>query len=171
MNELLLKSISLGAIGIIVFSSVYIVLHIFNVSNPVKTFFHEHRIKVLFAVSLMGTAGSLLLSLYFKLEACELCWYQRMFLFTIPVITLIALIKKEYKAHIYVYWLSLIGLCFALYHSLLQSKLFTADTVFCNPYNVIDCTIASFTYFGFVTIPVISFSVFILLICIAYESK
>lgn len=171
MNDLFLKFISLGAIFLIIFSFVHIVLNNFRVSHPSKNFFSKYRLKLLFFVSTVAVVGSLLLSFYFKLVACELCWYQRIFLFPIPVITLIALIKKDYKAHVHVYWLSIIGLFFALYHSLLQSRLFVTDTVFCNPNNIIDCAIATFTYFGFVTIPVISFSVFILLICIAHESE
>lgn len=171
MNDLLLKLIAFCSVLIIIFSLTYIILNIFKIHNPIKGFFSKYRLKLLFTVSLIGTLGSLLLSVYFKLVACELCWYQRMFLFVIPVITLIALIKKDYKAQIYVYWLSLIGLFFALYHSLLQSKLFVTEAIFCGPSNAIDCAIASFTYFGFVTIPVISFSVFILLTCISYESK
>lgn len=171
MNELLLKLISFGAILLIAFSFVYIILNSFKISNPIKTFFYKNKLELLFIVSLIATIGSLLLSFYFKLEACELCWYQRIFLFPIPVITLIALIKKDFGAQIYAYWLSVIGLFFASYHSLLQSKIFAADAVFCNPNSVIDCAIAEFTYFGFVTIPVISFSVFILLTCIAYESR
>lgn len=171
MNDLLLKFISLGAIFLIVLSLTHIILNSFKASHPSKNFFSKYRLKLLFFVSTVAVMGSLLLSFYFKLAACELCWYQRIFLFPIPVITLIALMKKDYKAHVYVYWLSVIGLFFASYHSLLQSKLFATNTVFCNPNNVVDCAIAAFSYFGFVTIPVISFSVFILLTCIAHESE
>jgi disulfide bond formation protein DsbB len=171
MQETLLKLISLGSIILIVCLFTYIFLEIFKIKNPVRKLIADHRLKLLFLFSLGGTVGSILLSLYFKLEPCELCWYQRLFLFCTPVITSIALLKKEKTAHLYIFWLSLLGLCVSIYHSLLQSKIFVADTLFCNPVSAIDCSIPSFTYYGFVTVPVISFSVFLLLVIISYDSK
>ncbi len=168
MNEILLKIISLGALLIIIKIFILIILDIFKIKYPGKDFVARHRLEYLFFISLLGTVGSLLLSIYFKLEACELCWYQRIFLFVIPVITAIALIKKDMSARIYVYYLALIGLCIAFYHSLIQSKLFASDSIFCNPFAAVDCAVPSFTYFGFVTVPVISFAVFLLISYIAY---
>jgi hypothetical protein len=171
MQEILLKIISLGTIVLLILLFTYMVLTVCKIKNPVQKIIKNNRIQILFLISLMGTVGSILLSIYFKLAACELCWYQRVFLFSIPVITSIALIKEEARAHIYIYWLSFIGLLIAAYHSLLQSKFFAPDSVFCNPNAVIDCSIPSFTYYGFVTIPVISFTVFLMLVIISYESK
>jgi len=171
MNDILLKIISLGAILIILKIFILTILNLFNIKYPMKDVISKYRMEFLFIISLFGVVGSLLLSIYFKLAACELCWYQRVFLFAIPVITLIALIKNDIKAHVYVFWLSVIGFCFALYHTLLQSGLFVRDTVFCNPNSFIDCSIPSFVYFGFVTVPVISCAVFLLLLFVSYESK
>lgn len=171
MNDILLKIISLGAILLILKIIILIMLDFFRVKYPMKDLISKYRLEFLFFVSLFSTVGSLLLSVYFKLAACELCWYQRVFLFSIPVITLIALIKKDIKAQVYVFWLSLIGFCLALYHSLLQSGLFNKDTVFCNPSSFIDCSVPSFVYFGFVTIPIIACAVFLALLYISYESK
>lgn len=171
MNDIILKVISLGAILIILKVMILTILDVFNIKYPMKDIVPKYRLEFLFLISLMGTVGSLLLSLYFKLAACELCWYQRIFLFTIPVISLIALLKNDVKAKAYVFWLSLIGFCFALYHTLLQSGLFSRDTVFCNPNSFIDCSVPSFVYFGFVTVPVISCAVFLVLLYVSYERK
>lgn len=171
MQQTLLKLISFGAIILIICLLIFIFLNIFNIKNPIKKMISDYRLELLFLVSLMGTVGSLLLSIYFKLGACELCWYQRVFLFCMPVITGIAIIKKHTFASVYIFWLALIGLCLSTYHALIQSKFFVSDSVFCNPNSAIDCSIPSFTYYGFVTIPVIAFSVFLLLIVISYESK
>lgn len=171
MNDLILKTISLGAIVIIVCVLCLMVLDFFKIQNPIKKIKTQYRLEMLFLVSLAGTVGSLLLSIYFKLSACELCWYQRVFLFCIPVITAIALLKKDTKAQVYVFWLSIIGLLLSTYHSLIQSGLFaSSDAVFCNPNALINCAVPAFVYFGFVTIPVIAFSAFLLLSYISYES-
>lgn len=171
MQETLLKLISLNSGILIVCLFVYIFLEIFKIKNPVKKLIADNRLELLFLFSLAGTVGSILLSIYFKLEPCELCWYQRLFLFSTPVITFIALLKKEKTSHVYVFWLSLIGLCISMYHSLLQSKIFAADTLFCNPGSTIDCSIPAFTYYGFITVPVIAFAVFFLLVVVSYDSK
>jgi disulfide bond formation protein DsbB len=171
MNDIILKIISLGALLIIVKVTVLIILDLCKVKYPFKNIVPKYRLELIFLISLMGTVGSILLSVYFKLAACELCWYQRVFLFVIPVISAIALIKNDTKAYVYVYYLSLIGLIFSTYHSLIQSKIFASDNVFCNPTVLIDCTTPAFTYFGFVTVPVIAFSVFYLILYIAYAQN
>lgn len=171
MQEILLKLISLGALALLFVSFIYIILLIFKIKNPIRKIISLYRIEFLFIFSLMSVVGSLLLSIYFKLAPCELCWYQRVFLFSTPIITGIALLKKHTTAHVYVFWLSIIGIIFSAYHTLLQSKIFTNDTVFCNPNAAVDCSVSAFTYFGFVTVPLIAFSVFLVLILISYESK
>jgi disulfide bond formation protein DsbB len=170
MNEIILKIISFCAIIIIFIVFVAIILDTLKIKHPFKDLIAKYRLEMLFLISLGATVGSLLLSIYFKLAPCELCWYQRAFLFCLPVISFIALIKKDTRAYVYVYYLALIGLVFAAYHSLLQSKIFSSSNVFCDPNAVISCAVPAFTYFGFVTVPIISFSVFLLISYISYVS-
>ncbi len=171
MQDTLLQLISLGAIMLISACIIFFILNIFATNNPVKRIIVQHRTYLLFFISLIGTVGSLMLSIYFKLAACELCWYQRLFLFSSPVIMAVAIYKNHVQAHFYVFWLSCIGLLISIYHALLQSKIFAPDNVFCNPASAVDCSVPSFIYYGFVTVPVISFSVFLLLILISYDYK
>jgi hypothetical protein len=102
MNDILLKIISLGALVIILTVTVFIILDICKIKYPFKDALATYRLELIFLLSLCGTVGSILLSVYFKLSACELCWYQRVFLFAIPVISTIALIKNDTKAYVYV---------------------------------------------------------------------
>jgi len=118
--------------------------------------------------SIGATFGSLLLSFYFKLAPCDLCWYQRIFLFPIPVIVLIALIKKDLSARVYIFALSCVGLLIAGYHSILQVQIFKKDSVFCNTASVVDCATPDFVYYGFVTVPIISFCVFLVTLILSY---
>lgn len=171
MNEPLLKFFSFGTILIFIFIICCLILDILKIKHPIRNIIATYRLELLFIVSLLGTVGSLLLSIYFKLLACELCWYQRIFLFTIPVISMIAIYKKDIQASLYIFWLSAIGFILAFYHSLLQSGLFKRDTVFCNPNSFIDCSVPSFTYFGFVTVPVIACAIFLILLYISYGSS
>lgn len=168
MTEILLKTISLISILIIAKIIIVTILDMLHIKYPFKDFVKKYQMHCLFAITTIGTLGSLYLSMILALPVCNLCWYQRMFLFPLPILILIALIKKDFKAHIYVFYFALIGALFALYHAILQSGIFVRDTVFCNPNSaIIDCSIPDFTYFGFVTIPVLSFAVFIFILYVS----
>ncbi|MEY4440511.1 MAG: hypothetical protein RLY49_137 [Candidatus Parcubacteria bacterium] len=171
MNELILKIISIAAIFIILKILILFMLDALKIKYPLRNMMIKYRAELLFIVSLAGVVGSILLSIYFKFQACELCWYQRVFLFPLPIITAIGVLKKDSYARLYVFCLSFIGLIIAMYHSLIQSQLFVRDTIFCNPNALVDCSVPYFTYFGFVTIPVIACSVFLLISYIAYVQR
>ena len=171
-TDLLLKIISLISILIIFKVFILIILDAFNVTYPFKNLVIKYQLQFLFFVSVVGIAGSLFLSNYLALSVCNLCWYQRIFLFPIPIIALIGIYKKDVQAKLYIFFLSLIGLGFALYHSLLQSNIFKRDAVFCNPNStLIDCSIPSFVYFGFVTVPIISAAIFALIAYVAHTKS
>lgn len=168
MNEILLKLISFGALIILVTVSILIFLNLLKIKYPFKNLISKYRLEIIFLISLIGTVGSILLSVYFKLAPCELCWYQRVFLFSVPIIMAVAIVKEDTKAHVYAFYLSLVGILFSTYHALIQAKIFASDPVFCSPDALVDCATPIFTYFGFVNIPMIAFSVFYLILFIAY---
>lgn len=170
MQENLLQLMALGSIALFVFVLLYVVLEIFKIKNPFKKIVQNNSLQLIYITSFGASVGSILLSLYFLIQPCELCWYQRAFLFSIPVISLIALIKKDTSAKVYIFYISIIGALIALYHSLLQAGLFKEESFFCDTASS-DCVTPAFVYFGFVTIPVISLSVFLFLILLSYESK
>jgi hypothetical protein len=91
-----------------------------------------------------------------------------MFLFSIPIIMAVAIVKEDIKAYMYAFYLSLVGILFSTYHALIQAKIFASDPVFCSPDALVDCATPIFTYFGFVNIPVIAFSVFYLILYLVY---
>lgn len=172
MTEILLKTLSFVSILIIAKVLILSILDIFKINYPLKSFVRKYQMYYLFFITIIGTLGSIYLSTILALPVCNLCWHQRMFLFPLPVLALIALIKKDFGARIYIFYFAIIGFLFALYHSILQSGLLAKDAVFCNPGSlVVDCSIPYFTYFGFVTIPVIALAVFALIIYVAYPSN
>lgn len=120
----------------------------------------------LFAFS--GVIGSLVYSEFIGFEPCLLCWWQRIFLYPIAIILLVALIKKEKVATDYVLSLSIPGGLIALYHSIIQVS--GASSVFCTD-AVSDCSIVYFKYFGFVTLPFMAFSMFVLIVAFLFVEK
>ena len=160
---------ALGSIAIYIFVIIYVFLELFKIVNPIKIIIQKYRLYLIYTISFLGSVGSIMLTSYFMLDPCELCWYQRAFLFCIPVISIIAIIKKDITASLYVFYLSIIGSIFAVYHNLLQFGIIKTESIFCGSLSN-DCITAAFTYFGFVTIPVMSLSIFLILILISYES-
>lgn len=112
---------------------------------------------LIIVISFISTFGSLYFSEVLKFPPCNLCWYQRIFAYPIFIISVIALVKKEYSIFKYTFVLSIIGGIIAFYHILYENNLV-------GHYGVcgvgVDCATKYVEYFGFVTLPVLSFCSF-----------
>ena len=72
-----------------------------------------------------GTAvGATLGSLYYSqirgFEPCQLCWYQRIFMYPLAVLLVVALVKRDTVVRRYALPLALIGGGIAFYHNYVQ---------------------------------------------------
>lgn len=105
---------------------------------------------------------AMLMSLYYSeirhFVPCSLCWYQRIFMYPLVVILPIALIRKDRKVYQYIMPLSILGLFTAFYQVLLQVGIIPEAMVPCS--NGVSCTTNYVTYFGFISIPVLSLLAF-----------
>lgn len=171
MNETLLQLFSLGALLLLAGCTIFLLLELFKIKNPFKTILVRFQNEAIFFFALTVTVLNIFLSSYFQFAPCELCWYQRVFLFAIPFISFIAAAKNDLNGRLYVFVLSALGLVVALYHTLLQAGLFQKVAAFCNPNSAIDCAVPYFTYYGFVTIPFMSCVVFLSLMIASYVYK
>jgi disulfide bond formation protein DsbB len=124
----------------------------------------------IFILSTLAVAGTLLMQFSGGLNPCDFCWWQRIFMYPIALITLIALIKGVKMSDVadYIIGLSFIGALFALYQHLLQ-VLPSGALIPCDPTN--DCAIRSIFYFNFVTIPWMALTVFAAILLIALISR
>lgn len=159
--------------GIIVIADilipVYLILFVLSHKTKSKTlkrffnFISTNYLSFGFLLSLSAVLGSIFLSEVAKYPPCELCWYQRIFMFPQPIILGIAMLKNDYQAKLYSVVLALIGLLIAIYHILIQNGQLVSP---CSN-QVVNCSLKQFVYFGYVTIPVMSATAFILLIILA----
>lgn len=104
-------------------------------------------------LAFISMAGSLYFSLYKGLFVCDLCWYQRICMYPIGFLAMISLISRDDKIKHHIRFLSIVGLIFATYHVYLQ--FFTTPSPFCAVGK--DCSEIQLEYFGFLTIPLMSF--------------
>jgi len=110
-------------------------------------------------VVIFATFGSLYFSEIAGFAPCTLCWYQRIFMYPQLLLITLALIKKDRSIAPYLFSLTGIGLLVALYQLLLPYLPF--NTVSCST-TAVSCTIEYVSYFGFITIPLMSFISFVL---------
>ncbi len=148
---------------------VFVLLFIISLKTKkraLKSFFQfisDNFLSLGFLLSLSATLGSFFLSEIAKYPPCELCWYQRIFMFPQPVILGIAMFKNDMSARLYSVVLASIGLTIAIYHILVQN----GQAVSPCSNQALNCSVKQFVYFGYVTIPVMSATAFIILILLA----
>ena len=116
---------------------------------------------ILFVCWLLVTAatlGSLFFSEVMALPPCSLCWYQRIFMFPLPILLLMGLFPLDAKVVRYALPLALAGWAIAAYHTLLQLGVIPESAAPCS--QGVSCSSAYLELFGFVSIPVLSLLAF-----------
>ncbi|TCW40593.1 disulfide bond formation protein DsbB [Laceyella sacchari] len=112
------------------------------------------------SISLVALVGSLYYSEVVGLVPCELCWYQRICMFPLPLIIVISILKEDPNVKYYTGALSLIGLTISLYQYVIQ--MLHTKSSFCNIAS--DCSSIQVQYFGFITLPLLSGFAFLLIL-------
>lgn len=127
----------------------------------------KHALLLGFLVSLSAVLGSLFYSSVKGFEPCDLCWWQRTALYPTLVLFAVALKKHDRSIFTYILPLSLIASVVAIYNSYIQWG--GSPLVPCDPNN--PCTKLYVYEFGYVTIPIMSLSIAVLLIILYFINK
>ena len=156
-------ALSIGTI-IAEVAALYLFWRLFQKGRQAE-FFSRHALLFGFLVSLGGVIFSLVYSEVVGFEPCTLCWYQRLFLYPQVVIFGVGLLKKDRTALTYNLILSVIGALIAAYHY--YGQMFDVNALPCSAAEGISpCAIRFFVEFGYITIPMMSLSTFVLLIAL-----
>lgn len=107
-----------------------------------------------FITATIATLGSLFFSEIMQFVPCNMCWYQRIFMYPLVLIFLINLLYPDDKLYKYSMPLILVGLFFAIYHNLLMFGIIPESVVPC--VQGIPCSTRYIDWFGFITIPFLS---------------
>ncbi|MBI5224022.1 disulfide bond formation protein B [Candidatus Micrarchaeota archaeon] len=120
-------------------------------------------------VSMCATLGSLSFQFVLGWEPCELCWFQRIFMYPLLIIGGVALYYKRSDVFVYVLPLSLIGGIISVYHYGVQFfDLASVCSVLDGPSK---CALKLFAPFGYMTIPMMALTAFILNIVLIYIAE
>ncbi len=121
----------------------------------------ENRLILAWITALVAMLGSLYFSQIKQYEPCTLCWYQRILMYPLVVILLIGIFIRDRKVAIYSASLSIIGLCFSIYHYSLQKLPFLSEAA--PACGRIPCTGQYINWLGFITIPFLAGSAFLII--------
>jgi len=102
-----------------------------------------------FAVAATAMSGSLYYSEIANFPPCDFCWYQRIAMYPLALILLVAAITNDRKIFRYVIPVAVIGVALSAYH--IQLQLFPEQASSCAP--AIPCHTQWVDQFGFVSIP------------------
>ena len=114
-------------------------------------------------LSLGGIALTLFYSEILGFAPCGWCWMQRIFLYSQAVIFAVAIWKKDKQVADYSIALSIFGLTVALYQHYLQMGGHSVIPCPANP-GASDCAQRFLFEFGYITFPLMAFSLFAFLI-------
>jgi disulfide bond formation protein DsbB len=112
----------------------------------------------IFLVTGTAMAGSLYYSEVVGYIPCQLCWYQRIAMYSLAITSLVATIRKEPgNFRPYGLALALVGICVSIYHTWLQA--FPRATSFCSV--EAPCSERHIWELGFVSLPFMALSAFL----------
>lgn len=119
---------------------------------------------LMFAVTGAAMVGSLYFSEVVHYNPCKLCWYQRIVMYSLAVIFLLAALRKDKAIARYSVVLAGIGIVISTYHYLLE----WFPTLESNVCSIdVPCTTIWFREFGFVTLCFMAGSAFIFVVSVS----
>lgn len=133
-----------------------------------KNFLSENGILLAFFLTLGATIGSLIYSEVIGIPACDLCWYQRALIYPQVIILGVALLKKNKEIFDYVLGLNFVGIIIGGYQYIMQMIGYSGP---CPVSGGVACFTKDVLEFGYITIPAMSLTVFVVVIVLTYMAK
>jgi disulfide bond formation protein DsbB len=116
-----------------------------------------------FLVAAIATGGSLFFSEIAHFVPCELCWYQRICMYPLSILTLLAALASDYRVVRYLLPLPMVGAGISIYHLLVENGV-VAQSSACLVSAPGGCATKWINEFGYMTIPTLALTGFVLLI-------
>lgn len=151
---------------VIVFAVAVLIAYFFGYREkirPLFDFFGRWSILFAFAISLFSIGGSLIYSEIIGYNPCELCWFQRIFMYPQVIILGLALLIRKRDVLPYSISLAVPGALVAGYHYLLQFGVVHGSLCDALDYTA-NCAQRLVMEFGYVTIPMMVLTAFLLII-------
>jgi disulfide bond formation protein DsbB len=120
-------------------------------------------------VATTSTVGSLYFSEVAHFIPCLLCWYQRIAMYPLAIILVIAALRRDHGIRMYAATLAFIGAAIAAYHRTIE--IFpNLDSGSCAATGV-PCTAPYFETFGFITLAYMALSGFLFVLALLWADR
>ena len=134
-----------------------------KITKKIIKIFGQNATLLAFVVALAATLGSLFYSEIAGYTPCKLCWYQRILMYPQVLLLGLAYLKKDRHITDYSMVLSFLGAGIALYHYLIQRGTI-GEILPCSAVGYsVSCAEKFVMTFGYITIPMMSLSAFLLI--------
>jgi hypothetical protein len=114
-----------------------------------------------FVVAALGTGGSPFFSEIAGFVPCELCWYQRICMYPLSVLTLFLAVHDDYRVARYLLPIPVVGACVSVYQLLIENAVIREPSA-CRIGGA-GCSVKWIDEFDYVTIPTLALTGFVLL--------
>jgi disulfide bond formation protein DsbB len=168
-----LLSISVLALGSVMLITMIGYLCSTKIRTKIQNIPYFHIVNLIGFLAIFSTIAVFIYQLHYELEVCELCWWQRIFMFPIDIIVLVSLYYKTRTNHVIMGILSAFGIFFAGYHYYYHFRGWVLGEMVSLPCSVGGllpaCTDNNgVLQFGFVTIPLMALIVFLTILWLSY---
>lgn len=119
-------------------------------------------------IAMTATLGALFFSEVMSLPICVLCWHQRIFMFPLAIILPLGLFPFDPRVVRYAMPLALMGSLVAVFHQLLVVGIIPESIKPCT--QGVPCSVTVATWFGFVTIPLLSILAFFTIVALLFAA-
>lgn len=157
---------ALGIVGqaIVAALVVLLLLRFAGLRRPlawVRETIRDYELWLAFLVAAVATLGSLYFSERAHFVPCELCWFQRIFMYPLAITTPLAALANDHRVARYLLPLPVVGAAFSGYHLLVENGV-VDEAQGCRISAPGGCTTKWIEEFGYVTIPTLALTGFAL---------
>jgi disulfide bond formation protein DsbB len=156
----------LGVIGQVLAASLLLValLAAIGIGGPlllVRRALWGYELWAAFLVTAIATGGSLFFSQVAGFIPCELCWYQRICMYPLSIVTLLAALAGDHRVARYLLPIPVVGAGISVYHLLVENGVVEQARA-CLVSAPGGCATKWINEFGYMTIPTLALTAFVL---------
>lgn len=130
------------------------------------TFIGKNALYIALIQVIVAILGSLYFSEIRQFQPCVLCWYQRIAIYPLAPILIVGILRKDVSVYFYALPIAICGWIISVYQNLLSYGIIPETAAPCT--FGVSCTTKYINWYGFITIPFLSFLALTLIIVVLF---
>lgn len=164
--NLIVEALALGTlltyVALILATGVYALRKLgysFERLNSVERFMSSHSRKIVLGFASLATLGSLYMSNFLGYDPCRLCWFQRIFMYPLVLLSGTSIFLDKSDLRDYALPLVIVGVPIAFIHGIVQ-RFDQFSSAGCSVTSI-SCSTEYTFHYGFITIPFMALAAFL----------